>query len=161
MIKVTIVCVGKLKESYWRQAVEEYSKRLGGYCTFSVAEFAESRLPDAPSEKEIAAALEKEACAMDKYLTAKGAYNIALCIEGKAISSEQLSAKLSAVGVEGYSSVNLYIGSSFGLAPRVKEACPMKLSMSPMTFPHQLARVMLCEQLYRAFSISANGRYHK
>lgn len=161
MLKVTIICVGKLKESYWREAVDEYSKRLGAYCAFSVAELAESRLPDTPSKKEIAAALEKEACAMDKFLGVKGAYNIALCIEGKTISSEQLSVRLGEAGVGGYSVVNLFIGSSFGLAERVKAACRMRLSMSPMTFPHQLARVMLCEQLYRAFSISANGKYHK
>lgn len=161
MLRVTVVCVGRLKESYWREAVEEYSKRLGAYCAFSVAELSESRLPDDPSEKEIAAALEKEACSMDKYLGAKGAYNIALCIEGKTISSEALSDKLTEIGVSGHSAVNLFIGSSFGLAERVKTACRMKLSISPMTFPHQLARVMLCEQLYRAFSIAANGKYHK
>ena len=161
MLKVTIVCVGKLKERYWREAVEEYSKRLGAYCTFAVAELAESRLPDSPSDKEIATALEKEACLMDKYLTAKGAYRIAMCIEGKTMSSEALSKKLGEAAVSGFSAVNLFIGSSFGLADRVKSACELKLSMSPMTFPHQLARVMLCEQVYRAFSIAANTKYHK
>ncbi|SDA19157.1 23S rRNA (pseudouridine1915-N3)-methyltransferase [Ruminococcus sp. YE71] len=161
MLKVTIVCVGKLKEGYWRDAVSEYTKRLGAYCTFSVAELPESRLPDSPSDKEIAAALEKEACLMDKYLTAKGAYNIAMCIEGKTISSEELSKKLTDAAVGGYSAVNLFIGSSFGLADRVKRSCGFRLSMSPMTFPHQLARVMLCEQVYRAFSIAANAKYHK
>lgn len=161
MQKVNIVSVGKLKESYWREAVAEYSKRLGAFCSFAVCELPESRLPDAPSQKEIDAALAKEAALMEKYLSAKGAYNIALCIEGKMLGSEQLSEKLSEVAVNGFGTVNLFIGSSFGLAESVKKACSLRLSMSPMTFPHQLARVMLCEQLYRSFSIASNGKYHK
>ena len=161
MLKVNIICVGKLKERYWREAVEEYSKRLGAYCTFSVCELPESRLTNSPSEKEITAALEKEAALMDKYLTAGGAYNIALCIEGKTIGSNDLSRLLTDAGVKGFGTVNLFIGSSFGLSERVKKSCGYRLSMSPMTFPHQLARVMLCEQIYRAFSIAANGKYHK
>lgn len=161
MLKVNIVCVGKLKEAYWRDAVAEYSKRLGGYCNFSVEELSESRLPDDPSEGQIAAALEKEAGAMEKYLSMKSTLNIALCIEGKTISSEQLSEKISRSAVEGVSVVNFYIGSSFGLADSVKKRCSMRMSMSPMTFPHQLARVMLCEQVYRAFAIAAGSRYHK
>ena len=161
MQKVNIVCVGKLKEAYWRDAVAEYSKRLGAFCTFAVCELPESKLPDAPSQKEISAALGKEATLMEKYLSAKGAYNIALCIEGKTISSEALSERLAETAVNGSGTVNLFIGSSFGLADSVKNACDMRLSMSPMTFPHQLARVMLCEQLYRAFSIASHGKYHK
>lgn len=161
MLKVEIICVGKLKERYWREAVEEYSKRLSAYCNFSVTELAEARLSDSPSEKEIAAALEKEACLMDKFLGANGAFRIAMCIEGKTMSSEQLSAKFTEASVRGHSAVQLFIGSSFGLSDRVKKACDLRLSMSPMTFPHQLARVMLCEQVYRAFSIAANSKYHK
>ena len=161
MIKVNIVCVGKLKEAYWREAVKEYSKRLSAYCSFEVAELAESRLPDNPSEKNIAEALEKEYSAMMKFLQIKGAYNIAMCIEGKTISSEALSQKLGEVSVSGFSTVNFFIGSSFGLSENVKRSCAMRMSMSPMTFPHQLARVMLCEQVYRAFSIAANSKYHK
>lgn len=161
MIKVNIICVGKLKESYWREAVAEYSKRLSAYCNFSVTELSESRLPDDPSEKTVRDALEKEAAAMQKFLQAKGAFNVAMCIEGRCISSEKLAEKLGGVSVEGFSSVNFFIGSSFGLSESVKSACRMKMSMSPMTFPHQLARVMLCEQIYRAFSIANNGKYHK
>lgn len=161
MIKVNIVCVGKLKESYWREAVAEYAKRLGAYCVFSVEELSESKLPDHPSEKQIADGLEKEADAMMKYLNARGALNIAMCIEGREQSSEALAARLNKAAAEGTSAVNFYIGSSYGLAGRVKKMCSAKLSMSPMTFPHQLARVMLCEQVYRAFSINANGKYHK
>ena len=161
MLKVNIVCVGKLKEQYWRDAVAEYSKRLGAFCTFAVCELPETRLSDSPSDKEITAALTGEAALMEKYLSAKGAYNIALCIEGKEIGSEKLSKLLTDTAVRGFGTVNLFIGSSFGLAEQVKKACAFRLSMSPMTFPHQLARVMLCEQLYRAFSIAANGKYHK
>lgn len=161
MIKVNIISVGKLKESYWRDAVKEYSKRLSAYCNFEIAELNESRLPDNPSEKVIADALEKESAAMQKFLQTKGAFNIAMCIEGKTISSEKLSEKLSEVSVDGFSTVNFFIGSSFGLSDEVKSSCRMRMSMSPMTFPHQLARVMLCEQIYRAFSIANNGKYHK
>jgi 23S rRNA (pseudouridine1915-N3)-methyltransferase len=161
LIKVNIICVGKLKESYWRDAVKEYAKRLSAYCNFDIAELNESRLPDNPSDKNIADSLEKEAGAMEKFLQIKGAYNVAMCIEGKTISSEKLSEKVTEVSVSGYSTINFFIGSSFGLSDRVKSACMMKMSMSPMTFPHQLARVMLCEQIYRAFSIANNGKYHK
>ncbi len=161
MQKVNIVCFGNLKEKYWRDAVAEYSKRLGAFCTFAVVELPESRLPSEPSEKEIAAALTKESAALEKFLGAKGAYNIALCIEGKTVSSEALSERLTDAAAKGFGTVNLYIGSSYGLAETVKERCQFRLSMSPMTFPHQLARVMLCEQLYRAYSIACNGKYHK
>jgi 23S rRNA (pseudouridine1915-N3)-methyltransferase len=153
--------VGKLKESFWRDAIKEYAKRLGAYCSFEIHELGESRLPDNASDKNIADALEKEADAMQPFLSKKGAYGIAMCIEGKTVSSEALAKKFTAASVNGYSTVNFFIGSSFGLAERVKKACDFRLSMSPMTFPHQLARVMLCEQIYRAFSISANGKYHK
>ena len=161
MLKVNIVCVGKLKEGYWREAVGEYSKRLGAYCTFTVAELPESRLPDSPAAAQIQSALEKEAALMEKYLSGKSALNIALCIEGKTLTSEQLAARLSRAAVEGSSTVNFYIGSSFGLSEEVKRRCDLRLSMSPMTFPHQLARVMLAEQIYRAFSINAGSKYHK
>ena len=161
MLKVNIICVGKLKEACWREAVAEYAKRLGGYCNFSVEELAESRLPDDPSEGQISAALEKEAAAMEKVLSMKSALNIAMCIEGKMLCSVELSERIARAAVGGISTVNFYIGSSFGLSEGVKRRCGMKLSMSPMTFPHQLARVMLCEQVYRAFAISAGSRYHK
>lgn len=161
MAKINIICIGNLKETYWRSAVSEYSMRLKRYCDFSVTELSEYRLPDKPSDKTIARALEKEAEAMKKFLEIKNACNIALCIEGKTMTSEALSEKLTNLFAYGVSTVNFYIGSSFGLSPPLKSACDIKLSMSPMTFPHQLARVMLCEQIYRAFSISGNAKYHK
>lgn len=161
MIKVNIVCFGKLKETYWRDAVAEYAKRLSAYCDFKIAEFPEVRLPDNPSEKNITDVLEKEALLLEPYISAKGAFNIAMCIEGKTVGSEKLAEKISDISVDGCSTVNFFIGSSYGLSESVKSRCRMKLSMSPMTFPHQLARVMLCEQIYRAFSINAHTKYHK
>lgn len=161
MIKVNIVCVGKLKEAYWSDAVAEYSKRLGGYCSFSVAELSESRLPDSPSAGQITAALEKEAAAMEKFLSMKNSLNVAMCIEGKMLSSEALSQRIQNAVNGGCGTINFFIGSSHGLSNSVKDRCALRLSMSPMTFPHQLARVMLSEQIYRAFSIASGGKYHK
>ena len=154
MIRINLITVGKLKEKYWRDAAAEYSKRLGAFCKLEIVELN-------PSEKEIAAALENEAKAMKSYTDIKGAYNIAMCIEGKQLSSEKLSKKLSECGLNGFSTVNFIIGSSFGISPEIKAKADLRLSMSEMTFPHQLARIMLLEQVYRAFQISANTRYHK
>lgn len=161
MIKINIICVGKLKEKYWRDAIAEYAKRLSAFCRFEVVELAESKLPDDPSDKQKLAALESEAKAMQTYLDQKGAFNIAMCIEGKQLPSEQLSKRLDSCGTNGYSVINFVIGSSFGISEAVKQRADMRLSMSEMTFPHQLARVMLTEQIYRAFQISANTKYHK
>ena len=160
MIKVNIITVGKLKEGYLRQAQEEYSKRLGAFCKLNIIELAESRLPDDPSDKEIAAALSAEARAMEKYLTLKDTKNIAMCIEGGQLSSVSLSKKLEELSLSA-STVNFIIGSSFGIDEGVKQRADLRLSMSEMTFPHQLARIMLLEQIYRAFSISKGSRYHK
>lgn len=161
MMNVNIICVGKLKEAYLRDACAEYIKRLGSFCKINVTELAESRLSDNPSDKEIASALSQEAKLMQSCLTAKGAFNIAMCIEGTQLSSPELSKQIEKTSVGGFSTVNFVIGSSFGIDSAVKEQCRLRLSMSKMTFPHQLARVMLLEQIYRAFSISSNSKYHK
>ena len=159
MMNVQILCIGKLKESYWREACAEYAKRLKAFCTFSIVELPESRLPDDPSPALIEKALEEEG---EKLLAAaKGSAVIPLCIEGKELSSPQLAQRLEDLASRGVSSVSFIIGSSFGLAERVKRAGAVRLSMSPMTFPHQLARIMLCEQIYRAFQIQNHGKYHK
>lgn len=160
MMTVTLLAVGKLKESYLREACAEYQKRLGAFCRLAVVEADEHRLPDNPSQAQIDAGLEAEA---DRLLRAipQGAYTVALCIEGKELSSQGLSQKIQQAAVGGKSQVAFVIGGSFGLAPRVKAAADLCLSMSPMTFPHQLARVMVLEQLYRAFSIQAGNKYHK
>lgn len=159
MFNINLITVGKLKESYLREACVEYTKRLGAYCHIKITELPECRLPDNPSEKVIKSALDTEA---DAILSAAGSDAvIAMCIEGKMMSSEDFSERLQKFAVEGKSSISIVIGSSYGLSDKVKKAAALRLSMSPMTFPHQLARVMLLEQLYRAMSILGNGKYHK
>lgn len=161
MMRVNLITVGKLKEKYWRDAAAEYVKRLGAFCKVEIVELNECRLSDEPSDKEIQSALETEAAAMQKYLNANGAYNIAMCIEGKQLTSEELSATMTGCGTRGYSTLNFVIGSSFGIASSVKQRADMRLSMSKMTFPHQLARILLLEQIYRGFQIEKGSKYHK
>ena len=160
MLNITIACIGKLKEAYWRDACAEYAKRLQGFCKLNVVQLDEVRLPDNPSEALIEAALQTEGERLLAHIPT-GAAVIALCIEGKPLSSTQLSEQLSKWTVEGISHVVMIIGSSFGLSAAVKQAAKLRLSMSPMTFPHQLARVMVLEQVYRALQIAAGGKYHK
>ena len=157
-MNVRLIVIGKLKEDYLRSACAEYIKRLGRYCTFELHELDECRLSDSPSDKEIAAALKKEGEQIKRYA---GGMIIPMCIEGKQLSSPELAEKISAAGVAGNSTVTFIIGSSFGLDPEIKAMGTLKLSMSKMTFPHQLARVMLLEQIYRAFQINTGGKYHK
>lgn len=145
MIKVNIVCVGKIKESFYRDAVSEYAKRLSRFCRFEVKELAEGRNP------------EDEADGILK--NAKG-YIIALCIEGKELSSTQLAERIKTLCDRG-EEISFIIGSSCGLSEKVKSAADLRLSFSPMTFPHQLMRVILSEQIYRAFMINSGSEYHK
>ena len=161
MLTVKIIAVGKLKESYLREACGEYVKRLGTFCKLEIIEIPERRLSDNPSEKEIELVLSEEAKSMRTILNVKDAYNIALCIEGKTPSSPELSELMQKVAVDGKSTVNFIIGSSFGISEESKRKADFRHSMSRMTFPHQLARVMLLEQIYRAFQILNNGKYHK
>lgn len=161
MLTVNIIAVGKLKESYLRDACNEYIKRLRAFCKLNIIELSESRLSDNPSEKEITSALADEAKAMNSFLIVKDSFNVAMCIEGKQFSSVEFSQQLEKAAINGKSTINLIIGSSFGIADEVKQMADLRLSMSKMTFPHQLARVMILEQIYRAFQISSNGKYHK
>lgn len=161
MLNVNLITVGKLKESYLRDACAEYAKRLGAFCKLNIVELNESRLSDSPSEKEIANALSAEGKTMINYLSGKDCFNIAMCIEGKQLSSEKLAEKINRISVDGKSTLNVVIGSSCGIAEEIKTMCNFRLSMSEMTFPHQLARVMILEQLYRAFQINNGGKYHK
>lgn len=156
MLEVRIICIGKLKEAYWRDAVAEYEKRLRPLCKFSIIELPEARLPNDPSPAEIDRALEQEAKAI---LEKTAGTVIPLCIEGKLLDSPALAKKLND-SMQFPGAVSFVIGSSHGLAPVVKQA-GQGISMSPMTFPHQLARVMLCEQIYRAFQILQGSKYHK
>ena len=157
-MNVKLIVIGKLKEDYLRSACAEYIKRLGRYCTFELHELDECRLSESPSDKEIAAALKKEGEQIRRY--AAGMI-VPMCIEGKQLSSPELAEKIASAGVSGSSTVTFIIGSSFGLDPEIKAMGTLKLSMSKMTFPHQLARVMLLEQIYRAFQINSGGKYHK
>ncbi|MBQ8249850.1 MAG: 23S rRNA (pseudouridine(1915)-N(3))-methyltransferase RlmH [Clostridia bacterium] len=160
MLHIHIVHVGTVKEKYLTDAIAEYEKRLGAYCTVNNISIKDERLPEKPSAAEISAALEKEG---ERILSAvpQRAYLIALCVEGKQSSSEEFSEKLTSIAGEGFSDICLIIGGSDGLSDKVKNACRMKLSISKMTFPHQLMRVILLEQLYRALNIAAGGKYHK
>ncbi len=155
-MEVRLVCVGKLKEAYWREAVAEYEKRLRPLCRFQIIEVAESRIPSEPSPAQTAQALEQEG----KLILEKAAGKLfPLCIEGKETDSLGLAKKLMEA-MQSPGAVTFIIGSSYGLSKEVKQAGE-GLSMSPMTFPHQLARVMLCEQIYRAFQIINGTKYHK
>ncbi len=160
MLKIMLITVGKLKEQYLRDAVKEYEKRLTTLCDLKSVEIDAARLPDNPNDSQISAALDSEA---GKILTAipNGAYVIPMCIEGKQLSSEELSERLQNLGVFGRANICFIIGGSYGLSDKVKAKADFKLSMSKMTFPHQVARVMLLEQIYRAFKISGGGTYHK
>ncbi|MBR1592863.1 MAG: 23S rRNA (pseudouridine(1915)-N(3))-methyltransferase RlmH [Ruminococcus sp.] len=158
MLNINLIVIGRLKEDYLKNACAEYIKRLSRYCSLEIHELDEYRLSDNPSEKEIASALAKEAVQIKKY--AKG-FIIPLCIEGRQLGSVEFSEKISSAAVSGFSSITFIIGSSFGLDNDIKNMGSFKLSMSKMTFPHQLARVMLLEQIYRAFQIAENGKYHK
>ncbi len=159
MLKVKIICIGKLKEKYLREAQAEYLKRLGAFCKAEVIELPEAKLPDNPSIALIDGGLKKEAKKILAQIP-KGAFVYSLCIEGKGISSEELAKKIED-NATGTSDIVFIIGSSFGLDEEVKRQSAFKLSFSRMTFPHQLARIMLLEQIYRAFSINSNTKYHK
>ncbi len=160
MLNVNIICVGKLKEKFLTDAIKEYSKRLSAFCKLAITELDETKLSEKVSDSEIANALKSES---EKILakTGKDSFVIAMCIEGKMYSSEELSKLFDRVSVEGKSRIDIIIGSSFGLSDEVKRRADLRLSVSPMTFPHQLFRVMILEQVYRAFQISTGGKYHK
>ncbi len=159
-MNITIVCIGKLKEKYWTDAVAEYSKRLGRFCTLKIEELKETRISDNPSRAEELAVIEEEGRTILKHIT-KDAYVISLEIKGKQLSSEQLAEKIDTLGIEGKSNVVFVIGGSLGLSGEVSKRADMKLSFSAMTFPHQMMRVILLEQIYRAFKINRNETYHK
>ena len=160
MFDITLITMGKLKEKFYISAAQEYTKRLSGYCHFTLVELPESRLPENPSPAEIAAGLEKEAETILARIP-KSSWFCVFTPEGKELSSEKFAEKMNDVKLSGKSSAIFLIGSSFGMAPKVKERADFRLSMGPMTFPHHLARIMVLEQLYRAEAIQAGSKYHK
>ena len=160
MQKVSIICVGKMKEKFYIDAAAEYVKRLSRFCKLEITELPEDRLPDDPSQAQIDAALAKEADAIRAKLP-PSAYILAMCVEGKTRSSEELASLMAQSANQGESHLVFLIGGSFGLHPSVKALAAGTLSMSPMTFPHHLARVMLLEQIYRGYQINAGSKYHK
>lgn len=159
-MNINFISMGKLKESYYREACAEYLKRLGAFASAKVFEPAPVDLPQNPNRTQIEKALEQEAARIRENIR-PASFTIAMCIEGKTLSSEQLAQKLEDIANRGISTVNFVIGSSFGLSEELKASADFKMSMSPMTFPHSLARVMLYEQVYRAYSIMNNSKYHK
>ena len=161
MLKINIICIGKIKEKYFTDAVGEYAKRLTAFCKFSVIELNEERIrSNTPNEAQIAEVIEAEGKRILQKIGASD-YVAAMCIEGRLMSSEELSETLDKAALSGKSTVDFIIGGSYGLSDEVKRRADLRLSMSKMTFPHQLARVILSEQIYRAFEISTNGKYHK
>ena len=160
MMNVQLIVLGKLKEKYMKDFSLEYEKRLSAYCKLTITELEPVKLSDNPSQCEIENALNKET-QMIMAKIPKNAFVFSMCIEGKQLSSEELSQKFEDIALSGKSSVVFIIGSSFGLSDEIKRMSDFKFSMSKMTFPHKLARIMLEEQIYRGFSISNNGKYHK
>ena len=156
-MNINIIAVGKVKEKYFQAGIDEYLKRLSRFADVRITEIKEESIPDKASEAEIAAALKKEG---EKILRAAGGYKISLCVEGKKLTSEGLSAKIGETAMKS-GEISFIIGSSHGLDSAVKEKSDFLLSVSDMTFPHTLARLILTEQLYRAFMISSGGKYHK
>ena len=158
---IEIICTGKLKEKYWQDAAAEYSKRLSRFCTLKITELAEVRLAGS-SESDEKAVIESESKAVLAKLSASPqSFKIALDVRGRELGSEALAEKIAELGLEGKSHIVFIIGGSLGLSEELLKRCDFRLSFSPMTFPHQLMRVILLEQVYRAFKINAGEAYHK
>lgn len=160
MQTVNIICIGKIKEKYWTDAIAEYRKRLSAFCKFNVIELDEEKAQGNPNTSQIGSILSAEGKRILSKLS-NNSYVIAMCIEGKQLSSPELADRLADVALSGKSNVDFIIGGSWGLSDEVKARADFKLSISKMTFPHQMARVILAEQIYRAFEIQSNGKYHK
>ena len=160
MSNIKILCVGKIKEKFYRDAIAEYEKRLSRYCKLSVIEVADEKTPDKSSEAEEQQIKEKEATRLMAHIRDND-YVIALAIDGKNLSSEELAETINKLGVRGVSNITFVIGGSLGLSDEVLSRADYKLSFSKMTFPHQLMRLILLEQVYRAYRINNGEPYHK
>ena len=159
-MNITVICIGKLKEKYWTAAIDEYSKRLKSYCSLDIIELKEARLPDKAGPAEELAVKEAEGEEILKKIK-DNQYVITLEVKGKMLSSEKLAEKMDTLAIDGQSNVVFVIGGSLGLSAAVSKRANFKLSFSEMTFPHQMMRVILLEQVYRAFKINRNEAYHK
>ena len=161
MQNIDLICIGKLNMSFYAAGVAEYQKRLAAFCNFRIIELPEAAIDERhASDAQVAKALEKEAAAILAAVR-KGAYLVALCVEGKPLSSEELADLIAGRAMSGAGDMAFVIGSSHGLADRVKRAAQARISLGRITMPHQLARLVLTEQLYRACSINAGLKYHK
>ncbi len=160
MQSVKIICVGKLKDAFFREASDEYMKRLKAFCKAEIVEIPAANLPDDPNEAQIEAALEKEADAILRKLPS-GALTVAMCVEGKLFSSEDMAKCIADASMRGNGDITFIIGGSYGIAERVKKQADIRMSASKMTFPHRLFRVMLLEQIYRGYKINQGSKYHK
>ena len=159
-MKIKLIALGKLKETYLKDGIGEYVKRMSRFCDTEILELPDEKIPDNPSESEEKAVLAKEAERIKKCIGQKD-YVITLCVEGKQLSSEQLAEKMNEISLSGFSTITFIIGGSLGLDPEIKQLSHLKLSFSKFTFPHQLMRLILVEQVYRAFKINHNETYHK
>jgi len=159
-MNITIICVGKIKEKYLKSAIDEYTKRLSRYCKLNIVELADEKTPDNASEKEELLIKEKEGESILKNIK-DNMFVIALDLKGKMLSSEELSNYIKDLGIRGESNIAFVIGGSLGISKAVLERANYKLCFSKMTFPHQLFRVMLLEQVYRGFRIISGEPYHK
>lgn len=160
MLNIDIICVGKIKEKYLLDGINEYKKRLLPYCKLRIIEAIEQKAPETLSEKEKVQVLEREGRDILQKLN-PSSYIITLCIEGQPLSSEEMAKKLSDLMIDGRSHVTFIIGGSLGLSPEVKARADLSLSFSKLTFPHQLMRLILIEQIYRWFKIIHGEPYHK
>lgn len=160
MEKITFICVGKLKEAYWSEALREYEKRLARYCTFRVKEVADEKTPQGASAAEEAQIMAREGARILKALE-ENAYTVALERRGKAMGSEDFAAFIGRTYTEGYPHIQFVIGGSLGLSDEVLKRSDKELSFSAMTFPHQMMRVILAEQVYRSYRIRNGEPYHK
>ncbi len=158
---IEIICVGKLKEKYWQDAAAEYIKRLSRFCSVKITELSEVRLTGSSAADEAAVVKAESEAIAAKLSPGQGTFTIALAVKGKPLSSEGLAEKMAALALEGKSRIVFVIGGSLGLTDELIKSCDMALSFSAMTFPHQLMRVVLLEQVYRAFKINAGESYHK
>lgn len=159
-MNITVIAPGKIKEKYFSDAIDEYSKRLKRYGKVEIVELKDEAIPDSPSEKEKELILSKEGERIKEKIP-QGSYVVALCVEGKQKSSEELASLFKTVSLNGKSRITFVIGGSLGLSQEIKNLADLRLGFSKMTFPHKLMRVILLEQIYRVFTICEGKTYHK